>query len=124
MDPVNDFLVSYLDAIDERLLEYLDDDDELKLDTVQRLRFYTSALLDRSVTPDHVVEDWPDWFQLAPAFVAAYGTDELKEAEAATVFLQAVEEHEHASLNDAVRSCLSALEAWLDVYPEMRTTDE
>jgi hypothetical protein len=54
MDPVNDFLVSYLDAIDERLLEYLDDDDELKLD----------------------------------------------------------------------RSCLSALEAWLDVYPEMRTTDE
>ena len=24
MDPVNDFLVNYLDAIDERLLEYLD----------------------------------------------------------------------------------------------------
>ncbi|MGA3354685.1 MAG: hypothetical protein ABSD85_16120 [Acidimicrobiales bacterium] len=45
-DPVNNFLISYLDAIDEQLLEYIDDDDELKLDAVQRLRFYTSALLD------------------------------------------------------------------------------
>jgi hypothetical protein len=121
---VNDFLVSYLDAIDERLLEYLDDDDELKLDTVQRLRFYTSAVLDGSLSPDHVVEDWADWFQLVPAFVAAYGTDELKEAEAASVFLEAVEEHENVSLDDAVRAYLKALEAWLDVYPEMRATEE
>ena len=34
---VNDFLVTYLDSVDERLLEYLDEDDELKLDAVQRL---------------------------------------------------------------------------------------
>jgi hypothetical protein len=34
---VNDFLVVYLDSVDERLLEYLDEDDELKLDAVQRL---------------------------------------------------------------------------------------
>jgi hypothetical protein len=46
MEAVNDFLVVYLDSIDERLLEYLDEDEELKLDAVQRLRFYTSALLD------------------------------------------------------------------------------
>jgi hypothetical protein len=72
---VNDFLVVYLDSIDERLLEYLDDDDELRLDAVQRLRFYTTALLEGSITPDHVMEDWPDWYQLVPAFVAAYGTD-------------------------------------------------
>jgi hypothetical protein len=64
-------------------------DEELKLDAVQRLRFYTTALLDGSITPDHVMEDWPDWYQLVPAFVAAYGTDELKEAEVATVFLEA-----------------------------------
>ena len=121
---MNDFLVSYLDAIDERLLEYLDEDDELKLDTVQRLRFYTSALLEGSVTPDHIAEDWADWFQLVPAFVAAYGTDELKEAEAASVFLEAVEEHEDVGLDDAVRSYLKALESWLDMYPEMRTTEE
>ena len=50
--PVNDFLVVYLDSIDERLLEYLDEDDELKLDAVQRLSFYTTALLDGSITPD------------------------------------------------------------------------
>jgi hypothetical protein len=37
--PVNDFLFTYLDSIDEQLLEYLDEDDELKLDAVQRLRF-------------------------------------------------------------------------------------
>jgi hypothetical protein len=119
---VNDFLVSYLDAIDERLLEYLDDDDELKLDTVQRLRFYTSALLDGSLSPDHVVEDWPDWFQLAPAFVAAYGSEELQELEGAAEFLGAIEEDD-VSLTEADRAYLKALEVWLDVYPEMRTTE-
>jgi small-conductance mechanosensitive channel len=56
--------------------------------------------------------------------VAAYGTDELKEAEVASVFLEAVEEHENVSLDDAVRAYLKALEAWLDVYPEMRATEE
>ena len=34
---MSDFLVVYLDSIDERLLEYLDEDDELRLDAVQRL---------------------------------------------------------------------------------------
>ena len=65
----------------KRLLEYLDEDDELRLDAVKRLRFYTSALLEGSITPDHVMEDWPDWYQLVPAFVATYGTDELQELE-------------------------------------------
>ena len=60
---VSDFLVVYLDSIDERLLEYLDEDDELKLDAVKRLSFYTSALLDGSINPDHVMEDWPDWYR-------------------------------------------------------------
>jgi hypothetical protein len=57
---VNDFLISYLDAIDEQLLENLDDEGELKLEVVKRLRFYTSALLDGSVTTDHIVEDCPE----------------------------------------------------------------
>jgi len=35
--PVSDFLVTYLDSIDEQLLEYLDEDEELKLEAVQRL---------------------------------------------------------------------------------------
>jgi hypothetical protein len=39
MDSVSDFLVVYLESVDERLLEYLDEDDDLKLDAVRRLRF-------------------------------------------------------------------------------------
>jgi len=121
---VNDFLVLYLDSIDERLLEYLDEDEELKLEAVQRLRFYTSALLDGSITPDHVLEDWPDWYQLVPAFVATYGSDELRELEIGAKLLEAIEEDEEVSLTEADRAYLKALEAWLDMYPEMRTTSE
>ncbi|MGO9962461.1 MAG: hypothetical protein ACLPUG_03400 [Acidimicrobiales bacterium] len=120
---VNDFLVTYLDSIDERLLEYLDEDDELKLDAVQRLRFYTSALLEGSITPDHVMEDWPDWYQLVPAFVAAYGPEELKELEGGAEFLRAAEEDDEVNLIDRDRAYLKTLEAWLDMYPEMRTTE-
>jgi hypothetical protein len=53
MGLVNDFLVSYLDTIDERLLEYLDQDDELSLDAVLKLRLYASSLLDGTLSPDH-----------------------------------------------------------------------
>jgi hypothetical protein len=122
--PVSDFLVVYLDSIDEQLLEYLDEDDELKLDAVKRLRFYTSALLEGSISPDHVMEDWPDWYQLVPAFVATYGSDELQELEGAAVLLEAIEEQDDVSLTDADLVYLRALEAWLDMYPEMRTTSE
>jgi hypothetical protein len=124
MDTVSDFLVTYLDSIDEYLLEYLDEDDELKLDAVKRLRFYTSAPLEGSITPDHVVEDWPDWYQLAPAFVATYGTEELQELEGASVLLEAIEEQDDVSLTEADLVYLKALETWLNMYPEMRTTGE
>jgi hypothetical protein len=120
---VNDLLVVYLDSIDERLLEYLDEDEELKLDAIQRIRFYTSALLEGSITPDHVVEDWPDWYQLASAFVATYGTEELQELEGGAEFLRVVEEHDEVSLTAVDRAYLKALETWLDMYPEMRTTE-
>ena len=123
MGPVNDFLVVYLDSIDEQLLEYLDEDDELKLDAVQRLRFYTTALLDGSITPDHVEDDWPDWYQLVPAFVATYGSEELQELECGAVLLEAIEEDDEVSLTDADRVYLKMLEEWLGMYPEMRTTE-
>ena len=121
---VNDFLFTYLDSIDERLLEYLDKHHELKLDAVKRLRFYTSALLEGSITPDHVLEDWPDWYQLVPAFVATYGSDELRELEIGAEFLGAIEEREDVSLSKADLAYLKVLESWLDMYPEMRTTEE
>jgi hypothetical protein len=116
--------VPMLISTDERLLEYPDEDDELKLDAVQRLRFYTSALLEWSITPDHVVEDWPDWYQLVPAYVATYGTAALQELEGATEFLGAIEEDDDVSLTEADRVYLKALETWLDMYPEMRITEE
>jgi hypothetical protein len=121
--PVSDFLVVYLDSIDERLLEYLDEEDELKLDAVKRLRFYTSALLEGSITPDQVMEDWPDWYQLASAFVATYGSDELRELEVAAELLEAIEEDEDVTLTEADRDYLKALEAWLGMYPEMQSTE-
>jgi len=62
-------------------LEYLDEDDELKLDVVQRLSFYTTALLAGWINPKHVVEDWLDWYVLVPAFVATYGSEELQALE-------------------------------------------
>ncbi|MGD0287541.1 MAG: hypothetical protein ABSC31_14410 [Acidimicrobiales bacterium] len=103
---MNDFLVVYLDSIDERLLEYLDEDDELKLDAVQRLSFYTTALLDGSITPEHIAEDWSDWYQLVPAFVATYGPDELQELEGAAELLEAIEEDEDVILTEADRDYL------------------
>jgi hypothetical protein len=121
--PVSDFLVVYLDSIDEQLLEYLDEDEELKLDAVKRLSFYTTALLDGSITPDHVMEDWPDWYQLVPAFVATYGSDELQELEGAAVLLEAIEEDEDVTLNEADRDYLKALEEWLGMYSEIRNTE-
>ncbi len=121
---MSDFLVVYLDSIDEHLLEYLDEDDELKLDAAQRLRFYVSALLEGSITPDHVLEDWPDWYALVPAFVATYGSEELQELEIGAEFLGAIEEQDDVSLTEADEAYLKALETWLGMYPEMQTTEE
>ena len=69
---MSEFLVTYLDSIDERLLDYLDEEDELRPEVVMRLRTYATALLDGSITPAAVAEDWADWFDLLGAFVAAY----------------------------------------------------
>ncbi len=66
------------------------------------------------------MEDWPDWYALVPAFVAAYGTEELQEPERAAVFLRAVEEHGDVSLTRVDRTYLKTLEAGLGMYPEMR----
>jgi hypothetical protein len=120
----NDFLVSYLDTIDERLLEYLDDEENLSVDTVKRLQRYASALLDDSISPAQLMEDWPDWYSLAPAFVAAYGTGDLEALEHNADFLFLAEEGEDVALTGADRAYLEALELQLDMYPEMRATTE
>jgi hypothetical protein len=121
---VSEFLVVYLDSIDERLLGYLDEDEEMRLDAVRRLRFYTTALLDGSITPVALHEDWPDWFDLAPAFVAAYAPEEVEELEEATALLEGPRIEEDAPLTEAERAYLLALERVLDMYPVMRMTEE
>jgi hypothetical protein len=96
----------------------------LSLDTVQRLRFYTTALLDGSVTPAAVAEDWPDWYDLAPGFVAAYAPKEVGELEEAAAFLETPMIGDDAPLTEADRAYLVALGQVLDMYPEMPITGE
>ena len=97
MGSVSEFLVVYLDSIDERLLDYLDEEDELRPEVVKRLRYYTSALLEGSITPAAVAEDWADWFDLTQAFVAAYAPEEVEELEeAAPLMSDEVEERHRA----------------------------
>jgi hypothetical protein len=117
-------LVVYLDSIDERLLAYLDEAAELRLDTVRRLRLYTSALLSGSISPTDVAEDWPDWFDLASAFVLAYGTRQLEEMQDEAMFLYRPQIGDHEPLTGTDRTYLAALEPLLDTYPEVRITDD
>jgi len=76
-DPVNDFLINGLRHNDGRLLAYVDTHSELTLSTVQRPRFCARAMLEGSMTPRQIADEWADWFLLTPAFIAAYGTLEL-----------------------------------------------
>jgi hypothetical protein len=119
---VNDFRVAYLDAIDESLLDYLDEENELSLDAVHRLRLYATELLNGRITPAHLVEDWPDWFHLAPAFAAAY-VPVITELETKTTLFRAAEESmdgRGVSLTPTDRTYLTVLAAELDTCPERR----
>lgn len=119
MGSVSEFLLVYLDSIDERLLDYLDEDDELRPEVVRRLRYYASALLEGSITPAAVAEDLADWFDLVPAFVAAYAPEGVEELEEAAPFMSE-EVGIDTVLTDEDRAYLTALELRLDMYPEMR----
>ena len=119
MGAMSEFLVVYLDSIDERLLDYLDEEDELRPEVVKRLRYYASALLEGSITPAAVAEDWADWFDLIRAFVAAYAPEEVEELEEAAP-LMSDEVEEDTVLTEADRAYLAAVELLLDAYPEMR----
>lgn len=121
---VSGFLLSYLLSTDERLLEYLDNEDELSHESVQRLRLYASAMVACALAPAQVMEDWPDWFHLAPAFVIAYASPQLEELEYSANFLRAGERHDGVSLTAADRAYLEELELQLDMYPEMRAITE
>jgi hypothetical protein len=48
---VSEFLVTYLDSIDERLLDYLDEEGEPRPEVVKRLHYNASAFMEGSITP-------------------------------------------------------------------------
>jgi hypothetical protein len=116
---VSEFLVSYLDSIDEHLLDYLDEEDELRPEVANRLRYYASALLEGSITPTAVAEDWADWFDLIRGFMAAYAPQGIEELEEAAP-LMSEEVGPDSVFTEADRVYLAAVEQLLDAYPEMR----
>jgi hypothetical protein len=116
---MNDFLVTYLDTIDERLLVYVDDRDELSDEVVGRIREYVVDLLEGAVSPAEIFEAWGDWYHLTPAFVAAYAP-ELEALERDASFFRCVEKSSARVLDEADRRYLEALRVRLDMYPHMR----
>lgn len=86
---------------------------------VKRLRYYASALLEGSLTPAAVAEDWADCFDLTRAFVATYTPEEVGELEEAAP-LMSDEVEEDTVLTEVDRAYLGAVELLLDAYPEMR----
>ena len=115
-DPVNDFLVSFLERSDPRLLRYLGSGGRLSAPTIRRLRHFAGALLDAEISPGRLAREWPDWFLLTPAFVAANGTLELADLASESGFRGKVEARDGASLTEADHNYLRALREALDEY--------
>ena len=86
---------------------------------VKRLRYYARDLLEGSISPAAVAEDWADWFDLTRAFVAAYAPEEIEELEEAAPLMND-EVGSDTVLTEADRAYLMAVEQLLDAYPEMR----
>lgn len=70
-------LAAYLDSIDGRLVRYLDGHRDISSDALRHVQSYVVALIQGLVVPEHVHEDWPDFFHLVDAFVLAYGSPRL-----------------------------------------------
>jgi len=115
---MSDILVAFLDAIDGRLLCYLDRDEELRLEAVERLWLYTEALIEGSITPAVIEEDWPDWFDLFAAFRTAYAPAWLTELERAAPLRRAI--RDDTRLARADRAYLLALTSLLEMHQQMR----
>ncbi len=74
---MSDDLADYLDAIDSHLVGYLDRDRQISTAAVLHVQCYGVALVQGLVVPEHVHEDWPDFFPLVTAFALAYGSPRL-----------------------------------------------
>src|ERR1700722_12717202 len=110
---VNEFLVIYLDSIDERVLDYLDEDDVLRPEVVKRLR-YTPALWSTAPSsPGAVAEDRADWFDLVGAFVAAYAPEATEELALFDAFPMASRRSQRAGSASLAAAQLQGLAGWL-----------
>ena len=116
MGPLNEYLPDILGSLGKRFLGYLDNSGEMLVDTVRRLRLYTVALLDGSITPPAVVEDWADFYHLLPAFVAAYAPSWVGDLERAAELLDVPGGHALLAAGDV--AYLLAVESVLDRYLE------
>ena len=74
---MSDDLADYLDSIDAHLVGYLDQDRNISANAVRHVQCYVVALLQGLLVPEHVHEDWPDFFPLVTAVVLAFGTPRL-----------------------------------------------
>ena len=120
---VNDFLVRYLGSVGEGLLAYLDENEELSVDVARRMRDSAVELLDGETTPSRLGNEWPDWYHLVGAFVAAYGWEGTDDLEDSAPFL-APEQGAPDELTGADREFLEAVALQLDLYPSERDTTE
>lgn len=70
-------LVAYLRKVDASLLVHVTDG-LLSTQALLKMRGYAEALATRDLTTTAVVADWPEFFELALAFVVAYGSFSLR----------------------------------------------
>jgi hypothetical protein len=114
---VNDALSSYLSNIDARLLQYLDDTGEIPVDIVVRLHRFAGSIVEGSGTPELVAQEWPDFYDLASAFVVTYGSTELQDLYDRANLEAAVAEGRVIPVGDTDRVLLVQLTDELEAYP-------
>ncbi|MGH8989742.1 MAG: hypothetical protein ACRDXC_14300 [Acidimicrobiales bacterium] len=116
---VPDDLVTSLGAVDERLVGYLDDEKNVSSEVLRRLQRFAVALSEGSMTLQLALEDWPDFYPLAAAFVVTVGSEELRELyDQSTVFSAVV--GRDVQFTDADRVFLVALSDELERHADDR----
>ena len=108
---MSDDLAAYLGSIDGRLVRYLDEARDIASGAILHVRCYAVAIVQGLVVPEHVHEDWGDFFPLVVAFVLAYGSPRLGHlARRSTIFEGGGEE----PLTDGDRIFLVSMLAEID----------
>ena len=120
---MNERLPEILGSIDSRFLDYLDEDGEMLPATVTTLLTCTNALLSGSMTPAVVAEDWADFYDLLPAFVAEYAPLSVGDLEGEAEFLIGAVVG-HALLTEDDVTYLMAVEPVFAMYTEVGANEE